>query len=157
MIKFNLIYSHHIDCENDHIEVLFKIISNKIEKTNSFFINFKLLKINKETKETWNIPYNNYIDICYIIKEEKKIEKNNDILNKNNIKLDFDKSKKLKNSVLYKKINLNLNINKSNTFMSNNSTSPNNNNKIKLKKYFFNYKESKSKRNYNDRYKQSKK
>ena len=64
-------------------------------------------------------------------------------MNKNNIKLDFDKSKKLKNSVLYKKINLNLNINKSNTFMSNNSTSPNNNNKIKLNK-FFNFKESKS-------------
>ena len=120
MIKFNLIYSHHIDCENDHIEVLFKIISKKIEKTNSFSINFKLLTINKETKDTWIIPNNNLIDVNYILKVEKKIEKNNDALNRNFVKLDFDKPKKLRNSVFYKKINLNLNINKSNTFMSNN-------------------------------------
>ena len=89
-------YSHNLDCLNDHIEVLLKIITNKIEKTNSYNINLNLLEINTSTKVTWIIPEKNFIDANYIVKEEKKVEKINEIINNHFTQSKPDKETKTK-------------------------------------------------------------
>ena len=152
-------YSHHIDSKNDHIEVLFKIITNKINKSKSLSINLNSLQINKEIKETWIIPDNNFIDVNYIVKEEIKLGIKTEITNKNCPKLELDKPRKTKNSVLDKKISLNLNVNKTNKhtlsnissegnknifIINNRNIKSNNSHKINTKKFFMNIRDTNS-------------
>ena len=108
-------YSHNLDCLNDHIEVLLKIITNKIEKTNSYNINLNLLEINTSTKVTWIIPEKNFIDVNYIVKEEKKVEKINEIINNHFTQSKPDKETKTKKLGFSQIFNTNFHINKSKT------------------------------------------
>lgn len=69
---------------------MFKIIlTNQVVKTNPYRINLNNLLINIEKREIWNFPDKNYIDINYLIKEEKekKINEFNHI--KNDLKSDL--------------------------------------------------------------------
>ena len=74
-----------------------------------------MLIINKEKNDIWKIPENNYIDIIYLIKEEKvsEIIINNLESNINNNANNITKTNYNKNLVLFKKLNIN-NKNKNN-------------------------------------------
>ena len=99
-----------------------RIISNQIEKTKPYKVNYNILIINQEKRDIWQIPDKNYLDVIYLIKEEKQndiINNNQDIKINNNINDKyFDKNNTMKNNmaknlVLYKKVNEN-DINKKN-------------------------------------------
>ena len=60
---------------------------------------------NKEKRDIWRIPENNYVDVTYLIKEKRVNEIMTNYINNNSTK------KKKKNLVLYKKINIKNNIN----------------------------------------------
>ena len=88
-----------------------------------------LLLINREKRDIWQIPENNYIDVTYLIREERvnEIMANNigDINDKNltNEKYNITKNKNL---VLYKKINNNINKNNNNIDIICNNNNNNN-------------------------------
>ena len=80
--KINNIKFKEVDISNDIIEISFIIISDKIKRCRPLLLDLKSLEINKNTKKLFEMPDKSFIDITYLIKEEKSNEDDLNICNK---------------------------------------------------------------------------